>query len=424
MQWNISIGLFTMLGALLSSHLAYSVYPHDFFIIVLATCFGLFLPFFRFGSTRVTQLRYVSLYGVIAYFFLIGLSLVLSYLPIDSWYRVLAYTLLIFLSLITHRYLRGGRGVGVFLVLYLLIFISMVPSHAHFSQLVFASSVSFVIGYLSCFVCLFCLPFAAIDCLPPDRGTYLIKNAVRVCVVIDLILMLTRAYPVANLVWVTASALVVSEVDIGSSVKKSLERILGTIIGAVIGVFIAHFMFKPYPVSMYLCLPLIFASYALIAWSYTLGIALITVWLSATFYLIKPGLSLDQFIFARIVDTCLGVLFGLFGIFFLFPNSLYKTIRQDVSVLKKLIADYFTIDNPALLSVQLSKIRASLAELLAHQKIIRYEPALHLSKRYAQIKKISHIAVELVNELEVQTAQASSYRANSLWSQLVKLELF
>ncbi len=410
-HWNVTLGLQTMLGALICSHVAYFFYPHDLCLLVLCACHGLFFPFYRAGPDRLTQVLMLGLYALFTYSLLILLALMLSFIAPDSWYRIVAYMPLIFSSLILPRYFSGANKANLFPIIYMLIVLSMKYSMNYQTQPdYFAITMSFVMAYPVMCLLILVLPFSSVPNLTRDSSLCLIKHALRVLLVLSMIFIFAYMHPVANIAWVAASALVVSELDIGSSVKKSLERVLGTVIGAVLGVILAHYLFVAHPIWLYLCLPLIFASYALMAWSYGIGIALVTVWLSASFYFLSPSISLEHFMTARVLDTFLGVIFGLFGVFFIFPNSLYGSIKNDYKKMMPLLASYFlelskeSARDDVVIKQLITQIRSSLIELISHQRASRYEPALHWSKRYYHMRYLANTFLALVQETEALAA--------------------
>ena len=109
------------LAVLCTFHAALYVFPHNFTLIIWAVIFSLFLTYYRVGVTKLQQICYISAYGILTLVILIISELsALFPNPLCDILRAL----IIFACLCSPRYLRGGRGISIILVVYVLILFS------------------------------------------------------------------------------------------------------------------------------------------------------------------------------------------------------------------------------------------------------------------------------------------------------------
>jgi hypothetical protein len=321
---SLILGAITSFAALLSGTTTVYFFHGDRFSLLWACVFGLFLAFHRFGSSSHQQVFYVVLSGVLGLCAIMLTSLISLLQPPFSF---IALSILLFLSLCLHRYLKGTRVWSIFLVVYILLFHSSFPFllYPQIAALLFKISMSLMIALIFTCLLIYILPTVNVPIMPSDKNPYLIKRAIRTTILLNVAFLLGYFISVRNVAWVAFSILSICEENLKASLKKSLERGLGTLIGATIGILSAHTLFaiNPY-LTAAICFILIFLTYATIAYSYTIGIGLATIWVSASFYLYHLSITFNQFAVARIIDTFLGISIGLVGEFLIFPDRRVK----------------------------------------------------------------------------------------------------
>jgi hypothetical protein len=291
-------------------------YPN---IILWSCVFGVFVSFYRFGSSKQHQIYYIIV-SSIQILIVMCVSIVVS--AFDNWLGLLCLATLIFVLLCTSRYLRGGKVPGVMAVVYVLLL------HGLFVQFNIAEGFDLLeqlalgLAIALFYTLLFVLTLPKVDAqlLPVDKSIEVVKSALRTTILLSGTFLLSYFVSLRNVAWVGFSILVVSEGCLHGTFKKSLERSLGTIAGAVVGIMAAHLLF---PMNMYLtvalCFVLVFLTYFSITYSYALGIGFATVVVMASFYAFHLHISFDEFALSRVVDTLIGVAIALAGEYFIFP---------------------------------------------------------------------------------------------------------
>ena len=317
-----------MLFSSLFSYYYFTKYPY---LIVWACVFGVFLPFFSYGSRYRDNAIHILGYTLLT---LLVLTLMLMISLLNEPYYSICRALVFFGCLCSHRYLTGDKILSVFLMVYVILF-SYLYQHIHINSifLIFSQYAGgILIACVAVLIATLIFPKIVTPIPPPDKDIYVVKQAIRLTLIITAIFVVSHFTAIKNTAWICFSALVISEGDFWRSSKKALERAVGTIIGAVLGGLIAHYLFTAYPYMLYLSFVFIFFTYYYIRQNYAVGIALATIWITASFYLIKPAVNIDQFILARVIDTLVGICFGLFGEIFIFPKEpitiLFKKIKN------------------------------------------------------------------------------------------------
>jgi len=191
--------------------------------------------------------------------------------------------------LCSHRYLFGSRLPSIFLVVYILVFYLLNP-HVTFEQIpVLSMNVGIGLGLSYALICLFIaiLPLSNIPGSLPDKDSYLIKQAIRLTIMLNIAFLISSFFKIAKSTWICFSILVLSEVNMGASFRKALHRFIGTVLGCILGTIFAHFLFQYYFYSLYLAFIILFFAYYFIARNYALGITLATICVTASFYLLE-----------------------------------------------------------------------------------------------------------------------------------------
>lgn len=128
--------------------------------------------------------------------------------------------------------------------------------------------------------------------------------------------------------WVMVTAIVCSQANLGSTMRRSKERLVGTIVGSLLGI-LAEYLFSNYQIF----LGVLFFVSALVALqfithSYTTYITLFTFAFILMMFRI-PSLGYNV-AYVRIEDVVIGILIGTLGSFILWPDFASKMFASDV----------------------------------------------------------------------------------------------
>ena len=300
---------------------AYFLFPQQHIILIWTCLFGFLLGLSRQGETKLQQV-YSILYSALLTLVMLTITAFISLIKAPYLYFMLSCFFFILLCL--HRYLPGGRIQGVFQIIYMILFNYLFPHIGiqHFSSSLIAISISLGLVILFTIVFICSLPKISIPIPQPNKSNYVIKQAFRTTVLLNIAFLLGHMIDIRNVAWICFSILVICEDDFHTSFKKSIERAIGTIVGAGIGIVGAHTLFAINPhLTLIICLIIFFLTFLTIKTSYTLGICLATILVSASFYLYHLPITFDQFALSRIVDTLIGISLALAGEYFIFPNK-------------------------------------------------------------------------------------------------------
>ncbi|MCP4475816.1 MAG: hypothetical protein GY821_14865 [Gammaproteobacteria bacterium] len=349
---------------------------------------------YRIGKTKWQQLIALFIYTLLS----LGLIFVVTAanLMLNSYLLIVLVALLTFLCLAASRYLPGTPMANLFLVVYLLITLLL---NANVNRQQFIMSYSHILigaGFAYLFTALFTLllPLIEIASAPPCRDRYLIHKACRITISIAIALLICHFGHIQRATWVTLSVLVVTQANIGTSVKRGIERLIGTFVGVIGGILLAHLLFAPYPHTLYLSYFIMLLTFLSLFRHYTLGIGLATALLAAAFYLLKPaGMTINQFMIARFFDTLLGIIIALSGEIFIFPKTLLPLIRRhldtifaEMAVVLRQLALNDTIIN---INKQTTlPIRNAIGTLQHGLVDYQYEPLVLITQRAAYINDI------------------------------------
>ncbi|MED7789321.1 FUSC family protein [Francisella sp. 19X1-34] len=279
--------------------------------MIWAFVFGIFLPFYRFGNTKLKQIQNLTTNTILVLIAMILASFIsLINSPI---LQEITRTILVFLCLYSQRYFNGGRILVIFLIVYVLLFFYLDPFLQKNDLLPSLNYclIGLLIGFISTSIFTIIMPNVKIKNPPVNKDSFVIKQAIVITALISTIYISSRFIHLTNPAWVCYSIVIVSTGNYISSLKTSLHRLTGTIIGAIIGILLSHFIFDRYPLMIYSCFIFIFLTYLIIHHNYGLGIAFATIWLVTVFYFLKSDMTVITFTLARIYDTLLGIIFGI-----------------------------------------------------------------------------------------------------------------
>ena len=386
------------------SYISLYLFPKDFTTFFWAIFFSLFIVYFRLGNTKLKQIQYLIYYSVLMFIILciVGLSTL-----VPNTYYVMSFATLIFMTLCVSRYIPGGRSIGVFITVYVIIFYAFYP---HLDMHTLKSILIDILCGL-CFSLFFtvlftlALPLVKIAVIPIDKSTVLLKQSFRVAVSITIASFITQIYHLANPFWVYMSILIINQTHLGLSVKKAIERFFGTLIGAIISAIVASYIFEAHPQSLYLCFIVIFLNLYFIRLNYFMGIIFATILVTASYYILKPPIGIHEFIFNRIIDTFIGLVIGVLGEILIFPQSLIQIIRNDIKKYYLITSEIFNLlgkgSNIELVPNKIATLDTLRHEFANNLKLIRNELITKVAKKYSYI----HDVYTKINSIEILVKQ-------------------
>ncbi len=374
--------------------LTHNLFPQHIDIAIWATLFGTFLVLYRIGKTKWQQLIALSIYTFLS----LGLIFIVTAanLVLNSYLLIVLVALLTFLCLAASRYLPGTPMANLFLVVYLLITL-LLNAKVNRQQFVTSySHISIAAGFAYLFTAIFTLllPLIEIASVPPCRDRYLIHKACRIAISIAVALVICHFGHIQRATWVTLSVLVVTQTNIGTSVKRAIERLIGTFAGVIGGILLAHLLFAPHPHTLYLSYFIMLLTFLSLFRHYALGIGLATALLAAAFYLLKPaGMTINQFMIARFFDTLLGIVIALAGEILIFPKTLLPLIRRHLDTIfaemAKVLRQVAVSETAMTINKQTTlPVRQAIYDLQCNLVDYQYEPLVLITQRSAYINDI------------------------------------
>ncbi|AFJ42996.1 FUSC family protein [Francisella orientalis] len=291
--------------------------------MIWAFVFGIFLPFYRFGNTKLEQIKSLTTNTILALIMMLLASFVsLINSPI---LQELARGILVFCCLCSQRYFNGGRILIIFLIVYILLFFYLDPILYENTLLPSLNSclTGLLIGFISTSLFTIIMPSVDIKTTTINKGSFVFKQAI-ITVLIVSVYITARFIHITNPAWICYSIVIVSTGNYIISIRTSLHRLIGTLIGAAIGIVLSHFIFDKYPLAIYFCFIFIFLTYFMINHNYGVGIVFATIWLIAVFYFLKSDMTVIRFTIAQIFDTLIGIGLRIFAEFILL-----KKLRND-----------------------------------------------------------------------------------------------
>ena len=353
--------------------------------------FCFFIIYFRVGVTKKQQILHVICYSLLTFSFItiVGISTL-----VHNQYYIILFATLIFLPLCVSRYVAGGRVIGVFITVYVLVFYSLYP-HLYIEHLksilidIFCG-LSFALFFTTSFIYL--LPFIKIPIIPRDKSLVLLKQSFRVALCITIAYFVMQIYHLNNPLWVYLSIVIINQTHLGLSVKKAVERLFGTIIGAIVGAVMGGYLFEVHPLSLYFCIIVVFLTYYYIRLNYLLAVFFVTILVTASFYLLKPSVTLYEFIYNRVIDTLVGLSIGVLGEVLIFPQSLLQIIRLNLKQSFQIMSEIFLLlekqTNIEAVNYKITLLDSLRAEFTENLKTIRHELITHIAKRYSYIHDV------------------------------------
>jgi len=320
-------GLLTILSCLVSVLISLSCQLPMYFslwFVISATLTGLA----RAGDNKLQQTFYFLLFAILGALSCSLTTLAHSEFHYGAFYLAFFLLLLIILSL--PRLLSGLSIAAIFFSVYAILAANFPVEAAHLGLLrALYQALGVISGTLVCAVVNLALPRLTVPAMKVDRGSYLFKRAFRISVGITLGFVIARIFHFSHASWIGFAVLVVSQMNLGASVRRAGQRLLGTFAGIVVGIPASLWLFGPYPQTRWLVVVLMFICFVITMRHYATGIFFVTFSLAALYY----SLSISQdgaipFIIDRFFETLIGVVIALLAEMIIFPRSLLPCMRM------------------------------------------------------------------------------------------------
>lgn len=404
LAWTVTLSTFW------AATLSYLCFPAQFEITRWAVVYGMFLAFFRMGRDRKQQ-AWRTIRSALLSLIVVSIGLILTLYPLFHMHLILAGFILFLLLL--PRWVSGGQSPSVFYIIYLLIG-QMLHPHLTTNTLQTAlqtNAIGLGFGLLFTVIMIFALPCSAIDIPDPDKSFATVKRAVRLSISLSAAFIIAYFARIQHVSWICFSVIVISQVNLGSTLRKASHRLYGTIAGALLGYVLAHALFSQHIAFLYLDYIILYLMFLAYYTNYAYTMCFATTLVVSTYYILTPiGITVDQYILARVFDTLLGISIGLLGEILIFPSSMLTTLRLHI---KANLRDIFTLLNLAnqekvnheeIEQLQES-IRLSLQALDTEFGDFKNEPLALLTRRYAYFKLLNQHINKLFAMIKLNLAR-------------------
>lgn len=314
--------------------------------------------------------------------------------PILIW--IFSITFILYLA---PRYLPGSQLAGIFVLVFVLLAHSSPVDHL---QAAWERVIAVGMGTLIMVCVNFLFDHDTLNTVPPlDKSLLLIQRSIRMSVAMTFLVFICYYLEIKNPAWVGFSLIAVEQNNLGTSLKKAMQRITGTLLGIILGLLLSHFLFIPYPHTRMLSLALVFGLFASLRYNYTFAIILATILLADLFYYLVPGnVSVEIFLLNRILDTLLGVTIGLVSAQIIFPRSILANLKQELShfwrtyLLFLKMAELKKFDETLFVD-----LNDDIVKLNQDIRDFRYEPISFLFRRYHLIIKLTSVLKKLLCDI-------------------------
>ncbi len=279
---------------------------------------GAFLGFYRLGNTKYQQMSCITVFAGLT-IAMLTILLISSHLP-SLYYQAIKY-ILIFLSLSIRRYIKSGKTISITLVLFILLFnyIYYPANSLPFILILQSILIGFTIGWASTMIMTLVLPRIHSEISAIDKNPYIIKQALRITLVLIVGYLVSKYFHLTRSFWVMISILLINEADLHLTQRKGIERLLGTIAGGLLSIVIAPLIFKSDCLLPYLCFLLVFLTAYFSLIRYMIALFFGTLIIAGLYYLLHPPTDILHFMIYRIEDTAIGVALAIIGEYTIFP---------------------------------------------------------------------------------------------------------
>jgi len=160
-----------------------------------------------------------------------------------------------------------------------------------------------------------------------DKNTLI--HALRLSIAATLAALVGERLNVGHMYWLMFTTVMVMQGEIGSSIKRSIERTVGTLIGAPLGIVILMMVGYYHGVVLMSILVVSLSLVILIIpKNYGLGVVFITVCVIIAFALLGD-MAIEDTAFNRIADTIFGTIIAIIVSIVVFPRSLDKLLLKE-----------------------------------------------------------------------------------------------
>jgi uncharacterized membrane protein YccC len=164
----------------------------------------------------------------------------------------------------------------------------------------------------------------------------IVRHAARMAFALAAAGVLAQVLHLSRSHWMTVTVVIVLQPDLGSTVRRALDRVAGTVLGAISAALVAPLVHRPFVFGA-LLFPLSALAVSLRPINYALYSALVTL----IFLLISEAFSGDWHLAAvRIGSTLLGGALALLFAFLFWPTREAERVSAQIAALLSALRDY------------------------------------------------------------------------------------
>jgi hypothetical protein len=335
------------------------------------------------GNTKLQQTLVLLAGGAIAFVYQIISLLILYHIGFSSIYVFPVLGVLLFILLCIPRIWSPLNMTCIVLSTILIMLVGFSHSSAYITQQDFHSSLALTAGFILVAIINLLFPTRAIVSPPIDQTFYFYKRNFRIALTVMLGMFLADAAHFMHAAWLGLTIVIVSRNNIGATVKIAMQRLVGTFLAVAAGIPAAYYLFLPHPDSRWIVILSLFAGLIIIKRHYDLGVFLLTFILAAAYIFILPDPNQIILIIAdRLFETAVGVAFAIISEMILFPQSIIKMLRSEIS----LVWQKLTVIKTKLTAATFEELNSFLYDSSIRQSEMledfKFECLLFMSKRY------------------------------------------
>lgn len=238
-----------------------------------------------------------------------------------------------------------------------------------------------------------------------SRDPQVLLRALRVSLAVVVGVLLTTALGLENYSWTALTIFVVTQTNLGASIRRGWDRLSGTLIGVGVGLGLAHSLMVDLPFVKYIAPVLIFGMWYPSLFYYGVSSFFVTLLVIDVYYFLPSPHSINTYILLRLLDTALGVSVALAMELMFFRQSARTKVRQHMydfwNHLSNLFERWLTSEklNPSEISERLAGIDQDHRAMQSAFTDLAFEP-FRFSRRYRFTIKLMRAQREVC-----QTAQ-------------------
>ena len=323
---------------------------------------------------------------------------------ISYWFFVFVFILYIFLLYFIEHINKVFNGFSAFLTVYALVTQHLIySSKINLSGMIYNQFLGIVIGSLSFCIIASIIPYKS-NIIPEKvafNKVYALKRGAKVASAFLVLFVINYFFNLYSFMWSGISIIVAMQGVLGKSFERAIKRVIGTILGVIIGVFISYLI--PDIDLLYFVLLLLFLIIGnyLVFSHYSIALCSYTIMLSTLFYFVHANdVTLNYYLFSRLLDTFLGVCIALFCETIIFPNSFIENYRYHLYLCYDSIFKFLSLFD---LSKKISQENISeynflenIIKLDCAANNIKYEPLMLFAKQKKLCFKLPNILRKIV----------------------------